>query len=82
MYEPNICVNNSKFISIVDNVIVLQLPPHPPCPFDGHENLLRIIMYNIIIVNLIINLILLNYACQFNLFDITILVLLESCFKN
>jgi len=27
MYEPNIYVNNNKFISIVDNVNVLQLPP-------------------------------------------------------
>ena len=25
MYEPNIYVNNNKFVSIVDNVSVLQL---------------------------------------------------------
>ena len=29
MYESNIYVNNSKIISIVDNVSVLQLPPGP-----------------------------------------------------
>ena len=29
MYELNIYVNNSKFISIVDNVGILQLPPSP-----------------------------------------------------
>ena len=27
MYETNIFVNNSKFIPIVDNISVLQLPP-------------------------------------------------------
>jgi len=29
MHEPNIYVNNSKFISIVDNVSILQIPPGP-----------------------------------------------------
>ena len=29
MYEPNIYVNNSKFISIVDNVNILLLPLRP-----------------------------------------------------
>ena len=39
MYKPNIYVNNSKFISIVDNVSVLQLPPNP---FYTAENLPRV----------------------------------------
>jgi len=33
MYEPNIYVNNSKFVSIVDNVSVLQLSSGPLEPF-------------------------------------------------
>ena len=39
MYEPNIYVNNSKFVSIVDNVSVLQLSPGP---FYTAENLSRV----------------------------------------
>jgi len=39
---PNIYVNNRKFISIVDNVSVLQLPPGPRGPFCMDENLSRI----------------------------------------
>ena len=40
MYKPNIYVNNSKFISIVDNVGVFQLPLGPKSPFYIAENLL------------------------------------------
>ena len=39
MYEQNIYVNNSKFISIVNNVSVLQLSPNP---FYTIENLPRV----------------------------------------
>jgi len=39
---PNIYVNNRKFISIVDNVSVLQLPPDPRSPFCMDENLSRV----------------------------------------
>ena len=42
MYEPNIYVNNSKFISIVDNISILQLPPGSWDPFYTTENLLRV----------------------------------------
>ena len=42
MYEPNIYINNSKFISIVDNVSILQLPPGPWGPFYTVENLPRV----------------------------------------
>ena len=42
MYEPNIYVNNNKFISIVDNVDVFQLAPGPWGPFYTAENLPRI----------------------------------------
>ena len=41
IYEPNIYVNNNKFISIFDNVSVLQLPPGPWDPFYTVENLPR-----------------------------------------
>ena len=46
MYEPNIYVNNSKFISIVDNVSVLQLLPDPWGPFYITENLPRLTVFN------------------------------------
>jgi len=39
MYEPNIYVNNSKFISIVNNISVFQLPSGP---FYAAENLSRV----------------------------------------
>ena len=39
MHKPYIYVNNNKFISIVDNVSVLQLPSGP---FYTAENFLRI----------------------------------------
>ena len=39
MYKPNIYVNNSKSISIVDDVSVLQLSPGP---FYTAENLPRV----------------------------------------
>jgi len=39
MHEPNIYVNNSKFISIVDNISVFQLPSGP---FYTAENLFRV----------------------------------------
>ena len=42
MYEPNIYVNNSKFISIVDNISILQLPPGSWDPFYTAENLPRV----------------------------------------
>jgi len=41
IYEPNIYVN-SKFISIVDNISALQLPPSPWSPFYIAENLPRV----------------------------------------
>jgi len=42
MYEPDIYVNNNRFISIVDNVNILQLPPGPWGPFHTAENLPRV----------------------------------------
>jgi len=42
IYESNIYVNNSKFISIVDNISALQLPPSPWDPFYIAENLPRV----------------------------------------
>ena len=42
MYKPNIYVNNSKFISIVDNVSVLQLSLCPRGSFYTAENLPRV----------------------------------------
>ena len=42
MHKPNIYINNSKFISIVDNVSVLQLPPDSPGSFYTVENLPRV----------------------------------------
>jgi len=39
MHEPNIYVNNSKFISIVNNISVFQLPSGP---FYTAENLSRV----------------------------------------
>ena len=42
MYEPNIYVNDSKFISIADNISVLQLPPGPWSLFYTAENLLSL----------------------------------------
>ena len=41
MHKPNIYVNNSKFISIVDNVSILQLL-QIPSPFYIAENLPRV----------------------------------------
>jgi len=43
MHKPNIYVDNSKFISIVDDVSVLQLSPSPFCtaknlPRDAFRN--------------------------------------------
>ena len=42
VYKPNIYVNNSKFISIVDNVSVLLLSPGPWDPFYTAKNLPRV----------------------------------------
>jgi len=42
MHEPNIYVNNTKFISIVDNVSVLQLSLGPRGSFYITKNLLRV----------------------------------------
>jgi len=42
MYESNIYVNNNKFVSIVDNVNVLQVSPGPWDPFYNIKNLLRV----------------------------------------
>ena len=47
MYETNIYINNNKFVSIVDNVSVLQLPPGPRGPFYTAENFLRVDFNNI-----------------------------------
>jgi len=42
MYEPNIYINNNKFVSIVDNVSILQLLPGPWSPFYTTKNLPRV----------------------------------------
>jgi len=42
MHKPNIYVNNSKFISIIDNVSVLQLSPGLRDLFYTAENLSRV----------------------------------------
>jgi len=42
MYEPNIYVKNNKFVSIADNINVLQLSPGPWGPFYITENLPRV----------------------------------------
>ena len=46
MYEPNIYVNNNKFMSIIDNVSILQLPPDPWSPFYTTENLPKLTVFN------------------------------------
>ncbi len=43
IYYPNIYVNNRKFISIVDNVVVFQSSLDSlGTPIDNHENLSRV----------------------------------------
>ena len=46
MYKPNIYVKNNKFVSIVDNINVLQLSPGPWGPFYITENLPRLTVFN------------------------------------